>query len=108
MEGGGFYVLLTQQPRRPTLFPYTTLFRSHRHLENQSDSKRHVHEQIEILVNRHDGCDVNVSSDTEQKLQSEAKRSEEHTSELQSPVHLVCRPLPEKHNPRLTRAHSLA
>src|SRR5690348_18357961 len=70
-----FFFLMIQLPPRSTLFPYTTLFRST--FTNLFDLK----DEAEIGHIR---------------LSREADRSEEHTSELQSPVHLVCRLLLEK------------
>src|SRR5258708_26952719 len=78
---------MIRRPPRSTLFPYTTLFRSWLH---RGDRVLHDHrgpEQPEHDEDRHDGV-----SDLGQ-------RSEEHTSELQSPDHLVCRLLLEKKNP---------
>src|SRR5690348_18087694 len=64
---------MIRRPPRSTLFPYTTLFRSWAAPDpTVSDS-------------RHDTAPHDL-----------AGRSEEHTSELQSPVHLVCRLLLEK------------
>src|SRR5256885_11587739 len=75
---------MIRRPPRSTLFPYTTLFRSvHKDVEEQPD---HVHE-------------VPVPGGTleaEMPLGGEVSRSEEHTSELQSPCNLVCRLLLEK------------
>src|SRR5258706_3185136 len=68
---------MIRRPPRSTLFPYTTLFRSH----NQRHSEP--------------GWDLRV--DQYGSLQSE-RRSEEHTSELQSLTNLVCRLLLEKKN----------
>src|SRR5256885_5073897 len=70
---------MIRRPPRSTLFPYTTLFRSvlHHHLAGLQD----VHSG-QALVNA-----VNVQA---------PERSEEHTSELQSPCNLVCRLLLEK------------
>src|SRR6185436_21157960 len=67
-----FFFLMIRRPPRSTLFPYTTLFRSHEEfaLHTEWDG---APTQLEFLV-----------------------RSEEHTSELQSPDHLVCRLLLEK------------
>src|SRR2546422_6271648 len=73
---------MIRRPPRSTLFPYTTLFRSLL-LDEQQD--RHV---AEIL--RRDGHDV-VAVAERPPLQD--LRSEEHTSEIQSRLHLVCRPL---------------
>src|SRR5438552_13388196 len=70
-----FFFLLIRRPPRSTLFPYTTLFRSRATPLVQSfrssvaSHRKHLYEQ---------------------------RRSEEHTSELQSPDHLVCRLLLEK------------
>src|SRR5438876_1449162 len=65
---------MIRRPPRSTLFPYTTLFRSSRypHRANVARSSKH------------------------QNARRCSDRSEEHTSELQSPVHLVCRLLLEK------------
>src|SRR5258708_31977859 len=66
---------MIRRPPRSTLFPYTTLFRSlARDLQ-------------------HDGSGLGLPCTTPTTQQS---RSEEHTSELQSPDHLVCRLLLEK------------
>src|SRR6266702_6870804 len=69
-----FFFLMIRRPPRSTLFPYTTLFRS-----------RHRRERCTRRIRRarsRRGC----------------RRSEEHTSELQSRGHLVCRLLLEKKN----------
>src|SRR5438876_3819846 len=92
------------RPPRSTLFPYTTLFRSSaldelerstggRDLDNahRFGHMRRLHKFTQI--SRRDSVVAAVSA-TLQNL--DGKRSEEHTSELQSPVHLVCRLLLEK------------
>src|SRR6185369_17760890 len=66
-----FFFLMIRRPPRSTLFPYTTLFRSRRHAA--VGAQRHVEHQ-----------------------HPDAVRSEEHTSELQSHLNLVCRLLLEK------------
>src|SRR6266481_9215427 len=66
-----FFFLMIRRPPRSTLFPYTTLFRS---IEPRRGPKR---------VDR-------------VRQQQHLDRSEEHTSELQSQFHLVCRLLLEK------------
>src|SRR5699024_11361851 len=85
-------------PPPPTLFPYTTLFRSvrqnyednHGTLQEFSD-KNHLSYQ-EFLNNLHKlGLERKV-------FQTRIERSEEHTSELQSRFDLVCRLLLEKKN----------
>src|SRR5580698_11307649 len=65
-----FFFLMIRRPPRSTLFPYTTLFRYRARLPGESRC-------------RDPGCGC-------------AARSEEHTSELQSHVNLVCRLLLEK------------
>src|SRR5438045_7132514 len=80
-----FFFLLPPRPPRSTLFPYTTLFRSHRR------RPRHVLRPPHDLL---DHADV-VGALGRQPLVL-ADRSEEHTSELQSLRHLVCRLLLEK------------
>src|SRR6266702_7286442 len=66
-----FFFLMIRRPPRSTLFPYTTLFRSHLKLRCVCRHLMRVRPQIQM-------------------------RSEEHTSELQSRGHLVCRLLLEK------------
>src|SRR5690348_17668014 len=82
-------------PRPPTstLFPYTTLFRSLRPLavlllqEALADPDRFGRDLDELVI----------SDELDGVFQRQGdRRSEEHTSELQSPVHLVCRLLLEK------------
>src|SRR5438105_11803287 len=77
-----FFFLMIRRPPRSTLFPYTTLFRS------LADELRKRFDQV-----------INVYGPTETTIWStcaELGRSEEHTSELQSRVDLVCRLLLEK------------
>src|SRR5256885_10604415 len=73
-----FFFLMIRRPPRSTLFPYTTLFRSALQLGGP---------RIRL-----------VSEDLGQELEcvDSGGRSEEHTSELQSPCNLVCRLLLEK------------
>src|SRR5258708_23034817 len=84
-----FFFLMIRRPPRSTLFPYTTLFRSHPAFG----------ESIERL--RSWGVTVLYGDDVLELHPpgvAEEDRSEEHTSELQSPDHLVCRLLLEKKN----------
>src|SRR5438876_3941772 len=83
-----FFFLLLRQPPRSTLFPYTTLFRSYRS-SGFCTSRTSGREGSR----RRSGCSAIKFSTGGSPS---APRSEEHTSELQSPVHLVCRLLLEK------------
>src|SRR5258708_22032718 len=78
-----FFFLMIRRPPRSTLFPYTTLFRS-----AAGRGRRRVAQAL-----ARDLCAARGRRDREQAQRS---RSEEHTSELQSPDHLVCRLLLEK------------
>src|SRR5574342_502111 len=73
-----FFFLMIRRPPRSTLFPYTTLFRSE--LERRAQALEAANRELEAFS-------YSVS------------RSEEHTSELQSPPDLVCRLLLEKKKP---------
>src|SRR5438876_7467258 len=89
-----FFFLMLRRPPRSTLFPYTTLFRSHRHrvAVHPEEVQRQVTEQVVAAVV---GARVDLGDDVDLG-RGLLLRSEEHTSELQSPVHLVCRLLLEK------------
>src|SRR2546422_7891925 len=76
---------MIRRPPRSTLFPYTTLFRSHDHAARVSFGA-YLPKHFDAVHARH----VDVQHD------GAAARSEEHTSELQSRLHLVCRLLLEK------------
>src|SRR5256885_8669187 len=71
-----FFFLMIRRPPRSTLFPYTTLFRSAQGAKTMGDLTLHA--------------------DLDALKQTGFRRSEEHTSELQSPCNLVCRLLLEK------------
>src|SRR5690348_18031037 len=93
---------MIRPPPRSTLFPYTTLFRSAR--------------SVVITPLRKDGITVGAITIYRQEthpfterqiaLLENFARSEEHTSELQSPVHLVCRLLLEKKKKQLNKNKS--
>src|SRR5690348_17786326 len=93
---------MIRRPPRSTLFPYTTLFRSYYGLDRAAFA----------------GCSQGGGSALGLVLEQPARvsalvllcRSEEHTSELQSPVHLVCRLLLEKKKRRVSSdsAYTLA
>src|SRR5436189_3985114 len=90
---------MIRRPPTPTLFPYTTLFRSDLQAGVRQATgpvhRRHYDrsEEPESDLGRHRG-----SLDAQQRLgfPGADPRSEEHTSELQSPMYLVCRLLLEK------------
>src|SRR2546422_3030844 len=79
-----FFFLMIRRPPRSTLFPYTTLFRSHL-------------QRGEVLAVPREAVDLGV------RAVGDIERSEEHTSELQSRLHLVCRLLLEKKKDRTMR-----
>src|SRR5947209_15480334 len=92
-----------QAPRRPTLFPYTTLFRSRTQARHSRTAGKHVG-----LVNADSRNRSARDAALPQSRRAErtvrrnrggrwqVRRSEEHTSELQSRQYLVCRLLLEK------------
>src|SRR5258708_30252622 len=77
---------MIRRPPRSTLFPYTTLFRSTRPT------------RARCWVNYSKARQPTKIAQPQFLLKSNFCRSEEHTSELQSPDHLVCRLLLEKKN----------
>src|SRR5207248_11366755 len=103
-----YFLYMLPPPPISTLFPYTTLFRSH-----ADDRRRHPKaESADRMLRREpqparrgrlrhrDPARVRVRRAHERKPghRSPDLRSEEHTSELQSPYDLVCRLLLEKKN----------
>src|SRR5690348_17865568 len=82
-----FFFLMIRRPPRSTLFPYTTLFRSPCRAPGSRRKSR---------VSPAASPRVPPPSARARARAWAASRSEEHTSELQSPVHLVCRLLLEK------------
>src|SRR5258708_8827905 len=87
-----FFFLMIRRPPRSTLFPYTTLFRSPPppHWERRRDAFEGITPRSASML-----CYVPFFGWI-------AARSEEHTSELQSPDHLVCRLLLEKKKTKTT------
>src|SRR5256885_7551121 len=86
---------MIRRPPRSTLFPYTTLFRSLDGLGTVSTLS-----QVALLqrIQRGDALAAGTAAanDARQQVIGICQRSEEHTSELQSPCNLVCRLLLEK------------
>src|SRR5205823_9205759 len=88
----------SRQPRRATLFPYTTLFRSREQgVELTEHAAREYVGRGAGLVDRQPGDTVGITLDPPGSRRR-VIRSEEHTSELQSLAYLVCRLLLEKKN----------
>src|SRR5437879_11974500 len=85
-----FVLLLSLTPPRSTLFPYTTLFRSLRIKAEIALGERFKAQEFHDLVIAQ-GLLPPLRDDQVVEF-----RSEEHTSELQSPMYLVCRLLLEK------------
>src|SRR2546426_9309239 len=81
---------MIRRPPRSTLFPYTTLFRSHWELSAY------------LLAAHRSASGVDFAG-WRMRSRVRAPRSEEHTSELQSPCNLVCRLLLEKKKQRRLR-----
>src|SRR5256885_5428709 len=95
---------MIRRPPRSTLFPYTTLFRSERGGMRISNERQQL---VQMLL--HEGANLPMGEALGRRIhgQHQARtlilvvwfgedRSEEHTSELQSPCNLVCRLLLEK------------
>src|SRR5216684_6215909 len=82
-----FFFLMIRRPPRSTLFPYTTLFRSPRPRRAARQARYGLYES------------GRANSPPARRRGPGARRSEEHTSELQSRLHLVCRLLLEKKKP---------
>src|SRR2546422_6688025 len=83
-----FFFLMIRRPPRSTLFPYTTLFRSLLHIDLASGYWKMYSIVIQL------GAILTLPI-----------RSEEHTSELQSRLHLVCRLLLEKKKKKRRHIH---
>src|SRR2546426_6067662 len=86
---------MIRRPPRSTLFPYTTLFRS------QIAELQAGRRGVEAAVQR-------AATGGPSRRRSPHVRSEEHTSELQSPCNLVCRLLLEKKKNRKLQTRALA
>src|SRR5258708_21826205 len=83
---------MIRRPPRSTLFPYTTLFRSSRHLNGAAEQQQLLGQGGFARI----GVGNDGKSSSSPNISHPDARSEEHTSELQSPDHLVCRLLLEK------------
>src|SRR5947208_12111250 len=88
---------MLRPPPISTLFPYTTLFRSGDRCVSRPGPPIRVHEEGSTVGNAvPGGWPTHSSVGTRSGNRATARRSEEYTSELQSPDHLVCRLLLEK------------
>src|SRR2546426_3438705 len=85
---------MIRRPPRSTLFPYTTLFRSH---------IQPPHQRLRAMMAGADADPVLVENGRD----IVRVRSEEHTSELQSPCNLVCRLLLEKKKKSIRSIHPI-
>src|SRR2546422_6837877 len=98
---------MIRRPPRSTLFPYTTLFRSDmdgqlvRVVNRQRFGRRRAARRCPVARELGDGAAQPLQSCTGARA-----RSEEHTSELQSRLHLVCRLLLEKKKKTITAKHA--
>src|SRR5260370_16505827 len=85
---------MIRRPPRSTLFPYTTLFRSHRTDQRGDQQADLAVEAYALVIDLGRGRRLSGQAPPPPKVD----RSEEHTSELQSHLNLVCRLLLEKKN----------
>src|SRR5438876_7790384 len=92
---------MIQRPQRSTLFPYTTLFRSWAASAGSTTRRPPTSRRRWSRWRRWTGPSCCCSA-------ASTRRSEEHTSELQSPVHLVCRLLLEKKKYRIPLNQSIS
>src|SRR3989454_11231894 len=94
-----FFFLMIRRPPRSTLFPYTTLFRSRFRARDGA---------VAVLGNHDHWVDPDLVGSVVERsgatlLLNRHRRSEEHTSELQSPCNLVCRLLLEKKKKKIRK-----
>src|SRR3712207_7134030 len=93
---------MIRRPPRSTLFPYTTLFRSLHRLGHElgavvrADVPGHAAQEEQVGQHVDDICRLELAPDPDGQALVGERRSEEHTSELQSRQYLVCRLLLEK------------
>src|SRR5258708_27592451 len=100
---------MIRRPPRSTLFPYTTLFRSHSLVRRICVVAHPGANSIQFIC-RHARADAAATDENaalglavpHRRARRSHLRSEEHTSELQSPDHLVCRLLLEKKKTRVS------
>src|SRR2546427_5602763 len=101
---------MIRRPPRSTLFPYTTLFRSQSRSKREaapegnriSSGPRSAHQQTAC---GHPSTSAKARTEEIRGVGAKRKRSEEHTSELQSQSNLVCRLLLEKKKKKRSNQH---
>src|SRR2546430_5695700 len=86
---------MIRRPPRSTLFPYTTLFRSRYESMSEKQIAREIKRLEKEMLDHARNLEFEKAAEARDRL-TELKRSEEHTSELQSQSNLVCRLLLEK------------
>src|SRR3989449_8543169 len=92
-----FFFLMIRRPPRSTLFPYTTLFRSDVAVQLRDDLRGGERQLLAHRTSTLMWSLVYTQIEAAMRIASVTiPRSEEHTSELQSRLHLVCRLLLEK------------
>src|SRR5256885_6827208 len=96
-----FFFLMIRRPPRSTLFPYTTLFRSQ---SGAAPGQRSRTSSPSSQSHRRPAWRCRATSSL-RRLAAASSRSEEHTSELQSPCNFVCRLLLEKKKKTTTPHH---
>src|SRR5258708_9830906 len=98
---------MIRRPPRSTLFPYTTLFRSKLGIVDHN-LRAGIAQHVFVLVHREPRVQRSSSragfyaGEIDRHRVQAVVRSEEHTSEIQSPDHLVCRLLLEKKNKKIS------
>src|SRR5256885_9329784 len=102
---------MIRRPPRSTLFPYTTLFRSSVQDELHKNGFKADDKNVPGLAYKtcvSNGLVLDKNGNKMSKRLGNVIRSEEHTSELQSPCNLVCRLLLEKKKKSHVRSHMLS
>src|SRR2546426_6338553 len=94
---------MIRRPPRSTLFPYTTLFRSRAPMQPRARAGKEPAAEISDSGKREPRGHPRADGRAGPAAASRDARSEEHTSELQSPCNLVCRLLLEKKKKWLNR-----
>src|SRR5437764_5031415 len=95
-----FFFLMIPRPPRSTLFPYTTLFRSP--LVENTVAHGSIADDALFVPKESNAFPLPINQELLDRGQN---RSEEHTSELQSPMYLVCRLLLEKKKKKIQQTH---